>query len=131
MASWKWAILFGLVVWLVPFVVAVCIQPLRDSARPLFESIMPVVLAVVVGRLGWFYFRRVQRAWMREGLILGVLWLGISVAIDLPLMLNPPMNMTLADYLADVGLTYVLMPIITTAMGAAAAQAARTSAPTG
>jgi hypothetical protein len=128
MASWKLAILFGLVVWLVPFAVAVAIFPLRDSARPLFESIMPVTVAAVVALLAWIYYRRVQRAFVREGFVLGILWLATSLVIDLPLMLSPPIQMSLADYLADVGLTYGLMPIITTAMGAAAAQGARTSA---
>ncbi len=36
-------------------------------------------------------------------------------------MLSPPLNMTFLEYAADIGLTYVLMPIITTGMGAALA----------
>jgi hypothetical protein len=37
MTSLRKALLLGLVVWLVPFVVACCIFPLKESWRPLFE----------------------------------------------------------------------------------------------
>lgn len=35
-------------VWLIPFSVAFVIFPLRVSMMPLFESIMPLVLTIVV-----------------------------------------------------------------------------------
>ncbi|HEX3315952.1 MAG TPA: hypothetical protein VHR72_13730 [Gemmataceae bacterium] len=82
---------------------------------------MPVTLALVVVPCAVVYLRRVRSAPLREGILLGVLWLAMSVAIDLPLMLSPPMNYTLVEYAADIGLTYVMMPIIT--IGIAAARA--------
>ena len=38
--------LFGFFIWLIPFIVSVLIFPLRAMQRPLFESIMPVVIAI-------------------------------------------------------------------------------------
>ncbi len=38
--------LFGFLAWLITFVVSVLIFPLRTSQRPLFESIMPVVVTL-------------------------------------------------------------------------------------
>jgi hypothetical protein len=65
----------------------------------------------------------VNRAFVFEGLRLGLLWLLISVAIDAPLMLlGGPMKMTVGQYLADIGLTYLLMPVITLGLGMALAQ---------
>lgn len=43
---------------------------------------------------------------------IGIIWMAISIVIDLPLMLAPPVNMTLGAYAADVGLTYVMIPVI-------------------
>jgi len=43
----KQVISYGLLIWAVPFVVAMIIFPLRTSNRSLFESIMPVVLIAV------------------------------------------------------------------------------------
>jgi len=117
-SPWR-AALYGLAVWAIPFVVAVLIKPLRDSNRGLFESIMPITVAAVAAFLGWSYFRRVHRHYVREGLLLGLLWLAVCVIVDLPLMLSPPMSWTVGQYVADVGLTYLIIPIITTAMGVA------------
>lgn len=123
MTSLRTALAYGVLVWLIPFAVAVVIFPLRESARPLFESIMPVALAAAVAALAIRYFRSVRAGFVGEGLRVGLLWLVISLAIDAPLMLlGGPMQMTPADYLADIGLTYLLIPILTVAIGTALAQ---------
>jgi len=41
MNSIKWALLYGLMVWAIPFAVAMLSFPLRANDRPFFESIMP------------------------------------------------------------------------------------------
>ena len=113
MASWRRAILLGILVWLIPFVVAVLAFPLKTNWRSLFESIMPLTLAIVVVSCAGLYFRRYPAQHLREGLVLGLVWLAISIAIDLPLMLSPPINYTLTEYAADIGLTYLMIPVIT------------------
>src|SRR6185503_12498575 len=86
---WRRALLLGLLVWLIPFLVALAVFPLKESRRSLFESIMPVTLAAtVVGCTGW-YLHRPGDFRLREGMLVGLVWLLISMAIDLPLMLSP------------------------------------------
>jgi hypothetical protein len=126
MTSWVKALLFGLLIWLVPFVVAFAAFPLKESWRSLFESIMPVTLTLTVVPCAVLYFRRVHTGFVREGIRVGLLWLGISVAIDLPLMLNPPINYTLTEYAADIALTYAMMPVITVGVAVAAGSARKT-----
>jgi hypothetical protein len=124
------ALLFGVVVWLVPFVVAFLIFPLRESSRALFESIMPVAVAGATVVLGVAYLARVGQGMVREGILLGCLWLAISVAIDAPLMLfGGPMHMTIGEYLADIGVTYLMIPVITTGLGFARARATPSRSP--
>jgi hypothetical protein len=123
MVSYGRAILFGFLIWLIVFVVAIAIAPIRENWRALFESIMPVVLALATVVFGLSYFRRVRSAFVREAMLLGLLWYVISVVIDLPLMLTGPMQMTLVEYAADIGLTYVIIPVITIGIGLARAQA--------
>lgn len=132
MASLRRTLLFGFLVWLIPFVVAVAVFPVKASSRSLFESIMAVTLAATVVVCALRYFRSVRSASMRDGVLVGVVWLAISVAIDLPLMLNPPINYTFAEYCADVALTYMMIPIITAGIASAAATpAARAHAVSG
>ncbi len=123
MVSWRKALLFGFLIWLIAFLVAFAIFQIRESSRPLFESIMPVVLAVATVFFARLYFSHVGARFRREGVLLGLVWMGVNVAIDIPLMLAPsPMQMTLGEYLADIGLTYVMIPVITAGMGLVRAQ---------
>ncbi len=61
---------------------------------------------------------------MKESIALGLLWFAVNVLIDLPLMLSEPINMSLADYAADIGLTYLLIPAVTIGIGMTRAQGA-------
>lgn len=114
MTAVRKAILFGVILWLVPFVVAFIVFPLRESSRPLFESIMPVVVTAISVTLAVRYFRGVTKDHVREGVLVGALWFVICVLIDAPLMLfGGPMAMTIGEYMADIGLTYVIIPTVT------------------
>lgn len=130
MAAKGKAVLFGLLVWLAAFLAAFLIFPLRDSSRPLFESIMPVVLSTATAALAVIYFRGVSRDYLREGILLGCLWLAINVLIDAPLMLvGGPMLMTLGEYIADIGVTYLVIPAVTIGIGLACQGASQASSP--
>jgi uncharacterized membrane protein YbhN (UPF0104 family) len=124
MAAKGKAVIFGILVWLIAFIAALLIFPLRESARPLFESIMPVVVTVATVIFAVLYFRRVSKDHAREGILLGVLWFAINVVIDLPLMLTGPIGMSLGEYMADIGLTYLIIPAVTMGFGLAGAQVA-------
>lgn len=119
MKSPKLAIFYGVLVWLVPFAVSFVIFPIHDSNRPLFESIMPVAVALAVVLFSILYFRKLDSNFLQEGIRLGVLWLAISILIDLPLFLleNSPMSVTLAEYVSDIGITYLMIPVITVGSG--------------
>ena len=123
MASFGKAVGLGVLVWLVPFVVAFLVFPFRASARPLFESIMAVVVTSAGIGFGLVYLRGIRTAFVRECLLLGLLWLIISILIDAPLMLfGGPMKMSFTSYMADIGLTYPSIPVATLGLGLAAAR---------
>jgi len=118
MRSWKSALGLGVLMWLAPFVVAFLVFPFHESARPLFESVMAVAVAGSAVGLGYIYVRRGTVT--AEGLRLGLIWFALCVLIDAPLMLlGGPMQMTIADYMADIGLTYLAIPAVTTGLAAA------------
>ena len=118
MKSYKLALLYGFFVWLIPFIVAFLIYPIRTSNRALFESIMPVVVTVAVVLFLISYFRKVEVNFLKEGILLGVIWFAISLVIDLMLFMpESPMKMSFVDYLMDIGLTYLIIPTISIGMG--------------
>jgi hypothetical protein len=117
MKSVKKALLYGFLVWLIPFIVSVLIYPIKTSSPALFESIMPVVLTVCVVLFLHLYFRKLEADFLKEGVILGVIWFLISLVLDLLMFMWGPMKMTLANYMMDVGLTYLILPAITIGFG--------------
>jgi hypothetical protein len=118
---------YGFLVWLIPFAVAFIVFPTRVEWRELFESIMAVTLAATVTVLAYDYLRRLRASQTGAGLVAGLVWLAISVAIDLPLMLSSFIGMSLGEYLADIGLTYLMIPVITAGIGMAFASVQRAS----
>ncbi len=117
MKSFKQALIFGILLWLIPFVVSVLIYPLRESNRALFESILPVVVALCTVFFLARYYKGLASGLLKEGVLLGIIWLAICIGIDLLLFLRGPMQMSVADYMMDIGLTYLIIPIITVGCG--------------
>ncbi|HSO26026.1 MAG TPA: hypothetical protein VLR54_05320 [Methanobacteriaceae archaeon] len=111
-------IFYGFLVWLIPFAVSFVVFPLRTSMRPLFESIMPLVLSLVVITLAYYYIKNLDSNFVKEGFLIGISWYIINIAIDLFLFMPAsPMHMSFVDYMMDIGLTYVMIPVITIGMG--------------
>src|SRR3989338_5508592 len=99
MKDWKKALLYGFAVWLIPFAVAFLIFPIRQANRPLFESIMPVVLAGATAVMAAKYVKKAGKLTLREGAELGLLWFAVSVALDFAMFLPPtPWQMGVAEY---------------------------------
>lgn len=111
-------VIFGFLVWLIPFLVSFVIFPLKATMMPLFESIMPLVLTMVVIVLTYYYIKYLVANFIKEGFIIGMAWFIINIAIDLFMFLPAsPMQMSFTDYMMDIGLTYVIIPVITIGMG--------------
>ena len=119
MKSWVKAIGFGVLVWLIPFIIGFLAFPFREPARPLFESIMAVAVAATAAGVGYLYLSKIARPGFKDGLFVGLLWWVMCVVIDLPLMSSGPMAMSMGQYFADIGLTYVTIPAVTAGLGAA------------
>lgn len=117
MKSIKSALLFALAVWIIPFVVAMFIFPIRESNRPLFESIMPVAVGIAVVIFTILYFKKVESNFVKEGVLLGIVFFCVSFIIDLSMFMWGPMKMSFGEYLSDIGVTYLLMPVITIGFG--------------
>jgi hypothetical protein len=116
--------LLGLLSWAVPLAASFLFFDRTGQltiSQPLFKSIMVVVSGGFGAALLVLAFRRVLPSW-RTGLALGCYWLFLNLALDL-LVLVPLTGMTIKTYFYDIGLRYLLIPIVSTAMGAAAAEA--------
>jgi len=67
---------------------------------------------------GIWYLNNVTKEFVKEAVRLGFLWFFICVLIDAPLMLlGGPMKMSLGQYVADIGVTYLGIPVVTWGLG--------------
>jgi len=112
-------------IWLIPFAVSVLIFPLRVSQRQLFESIMPVVIAIWTVFFSIFYLSRIKSDFLKEGIFIGIAWLLISMVLDLMIFIVGPLKMPLWDYATDIAVTYLMIPTITIGFGYLTEQRAR------
>jgi len=125
MQSLKRAFAYGFLVWLLTLLVSMAIFPLKRSWPALFDSIMPVALAMCAVMFANRYFQLCAARSPREGVWLGAIWLVMNWLLDWPLFSNGPMRMSMVNYIADIGLTYLMLPIITVGIAFQAARVNR------
>jgi hypothetical protein len=82
----------------------------------LFKSIMIVVGSISAAILLVSYFKKINAAYLKEGIVVGIVWFGINVLLDL-LILIPMSGMSIADYFTQIGIRYLAMPAMGIAIG--------------
>jgi hypothetical protein len=117
MKSIKKTLLYGFLIWLIPFIIAFLIFPIRESNRALFESIMPIAITICVVFFAAVYFKKLEDNFLKEGVLIGIVWLVMSFGIDLIMFMQGPMKMSFINYAMDIGLTYLIIPTITVGFG--------------
>ena len=116
--NWRRVLGYGVALWAAPFAVSFALFGLRQSNRPLFESLITVLGVGFAVIAALRFFRDVRSPDLRQGVVLGFAWAAISILIDLPIFLAI-FRMTLSDYAADIALTYLAFPAITAGIAAA------------
>jgi hypothetical protein len=115
----------GCVSWLIPFVVSFLFFDRTGQLvipQPLFKSVMVVVGGGIGVALLVSAFARIRPS-LRSGLALGCYWLAINLALDLAVLVQI-LKMPVVVYLYDIGLRYLLLPVISTGMGVVGARSA-------
>src|SRR5262245_66632704 len=117
MQSAKKAMGYGFLTWLLPFVASFVLFPLKKAGDPLFETSMALVLATCGVVFVSLYFQSVHGDFLKEGILVGGLWMAINWALDLCLFMQGPMRMTFSAYMKDIGLMYLMSPILSVGAG--------------
>ena len=111
--------LFGFLTWLVPFVVGFLFyspegELLIDAL--VFKAIMIVVGSITGATLLVLYFKKIDKDYLTEGIIVGAVWFVLNILLDL-LILVPMAKMAVGTYFAQIGFEYLTIPTISIAMG--------------
>lgn len=112
-------VLYGFLAWLIPFVASFFFYSREGKLTIdifLFKSIMIVVGSFSAAILLIYYFKNINVDYLKEGIIVGLVWFGISVVLDL-LILIPMSGMSIMDYFMQIGLRYLAIPAMSIAVG--------------
>ena len=113
-------IFFGILAWLIPFLVSILFVDMEGNfivPKIFFKSIMIVVGSFVAVILAVKYFKNIKNNFVQEGIILGVVWFIINIGLDLVMVFSNFFQMTLLEYFTDIGLRYLCIPIFTIGLG--------------
>ncbi len=112
-------LLFGFLSWLIPFLASIPFYSTQGGLLVdvfLFKSIMIVVGSLVGTVLMVWLFIRIREGYLREGMLIGFSWLVINWVMDL-LVLLPMSGMDISTYFSQIGIRYLVIPIIAVSMG--------------
>ena len=112
--------LFGLVTWIIPFVTSFFFFSMETQQLTVNEFFFKSIMIVEGGLVGVFllvhYFRKIRERFVREGLIVGLCWFLINIVLDVVVLL-PMSQMDFGTYFQQIGMRYLLIPIISSGMG--------------
>ena len=114
-------VLYGFLAWLIPFVASFFFYSREGELTIdifLFKSIMIVVGSFSAAILLVSYFKNINVDYLKEGIIVGLIWFGINIVLDL-LILIPMSGMSITDYFMQIGLRYLAIPAMSIAVGTA------------
>lgn len=108
-------ITFGFMVWLIPTIVTYITS--FTSGLYLFEIISALSIAITVIIFAYIYFKDLDSHFIRDGIILGMIWIIISIVLDIILVLLGITKLTLSQYLFYVAPIYIIIPAVTIGFG--------------
>jgi hypothetical protein len=111
------ALLYAFMGWLIPFIAASVMYPLRAQGHPLFETVMPLSMALCGVFFSLLYLGAIGEAFAREGVILGVLCFLVGAGLELIFSVLQTSPRSLAGFLTDRGLIYLMYPIVIVGTG--------------
>jgi len=114
---------YGLLSWLVPFIASFLFfgksgQPMLPIG--LIKSAMILIGASLGGFLLFRLFKESPPS-LGSGIAIGSLWFLMNILLDLSILV-PMTKMNLGEYFSEIGLRYLLIPIMAGAMGAVGSQ---------
>lgn len=114
-------VLYGFLAWLIPFLASFFFYTKEGELTIdvfLFKSIMIVVGSFSAAVLLVSYFKKINEAYFKEGIITGIIWFGINILLDL-LILIPMSGMSIAEYFTRIGIGYLVIPVMCITVGTA------------
>ncbi len=119
-------LLYGVLTWLIPFLLAIPFYSGGELLidQQLFKSIMIIIGSLTGAVLIAHLFRVMSWEYLTAGYVTAVAWFLINWALDI-LILIPLSGLDLISYTSQIGLRYLLIPVMTIMAGVVADHATK------
>lgn len=110
---------YGLLTWLIPFLLAIPFyspEGILLIDQSLFKSIMVVTGSIVGAILIIRLFHDIESRYVHYGILSGLIWLVINWVLDV-IILIPMSGLDLQSYFNQIGLRYLMIPVMTIMAG--------------
>lgn len=106
---------FGFIVWLIPTIVTYFTS--NVSSVQFFNFVASVAIAAPVVALSFIYFKDITTHFVKEGVIIAIAWMVITLILDVVLIFVGISKTTLLEYAITIVPLYVIIPAITIGFG--------------
>ncbi|OGI07506.1 MAG: hypothetical protein A2Y40_07310 [Candidatus Margulisbacteria bacterium GWF2_35_9] len=113
---------YGIISWAIPFIVSFAFFDMKTKALTIDEMYFKSIMIVLGGLVGCLllirFFHLIEDFYIKEGFIAGIIMMSINLLLDVIILL-PMSKMPFILYYQQIGMRYLLIPIIATTMGMA------------
>jgi hypothetical protein len=109
---------YGIGVWALPFAVGMLLFSLQENFHELFDAAMAFTLVLATILFSTMYLSKRGTSSINQMILIGIVWMAICLLIDVPLFLIA-LGWTAKAYAIDVGVGYLMIPLVTAGMARA------------
>ena len=107
---------YGIFVWVIPSLITVTLTFFSGDMN-IFEIVSAVSIAVTAIAFSYIYLNSIKSNFIKEGVLIGLAWLIISIVLDLFLIVVGFTQLSLINYAMYVAPLYIIIPAITIGLG--------------
>ncbi len=114
----KLAIIFGVVIWILTYVLTSIFNPIFTDNIPHINLIVPLITIIVTGFFGILYIRTIETNEVIEGILVGIVFIIIDIILDMLFFVLPnTKNLIFDNYTMHVVSFAIITLLITTFLG--------------
>ena len=93
----KLAILFGILIWALTFIITETFNPIFTDNIPYVNLIFPITIIIVTGFFGILYIRNIDENEVVEGILVGIIFIIIDIICDYLFIIIPHTSSSIID----------------------------------
>ncbi len=114
----KLAIVYGVLTWVLIYLLTEVFYPLFINFIPNFNIAIPLIIIIVTGFFGILYIRNIEENEVVEGILIGMVFIIIDIMLDYIVFILPQhTNIIVENYFIHLISMIIITLLITTFLG--------------